>query len=57
MTNKKKKFIWDRVEEEHLSANELFGYFYTEEDKEEFELDLNQAREDRVEEILNKSIL
>ncbi len=40
--------------ENHLSAEELFGFFNNEEDKGDFVLDLNQAREERAEEILNK---
>lgn len=42
--------------EEYLSADELLGFFDTEEDKGNFELDLNQAREDRAEEILRKGL-
>jgi len=40
--------------EKHFSADELFGFFDSEEDKGNFVLDLNQAREERAEEILNK---
>ncbi|CAK6481448.1 AbrB/MazE/SpoVT family DNA-binding domain-containing protein [Shigella flexneri] len=40
--------------EKYLSADELLGFFDTDEDEGDFVLDLNQAREDRSIEILNK---
>ncbi len=40
--------------EKHYSAEELFGFFNSEEDEGNFVLDLNQAREERATEILNK---
>lgn len=42
--------------EEYLSADELLGFFDTDEDKGDFVLDLNKAREDRSEEILSKGL-
>lgn len=40
--------------EKHLSAEELLGIFDTNDDKGDFLIDLNQAREDRSIEILKK---
>lgn len=40
--------------EKYLSAEELLGFFDNEEDEGNFVLDLNAAREERAEEILNK---
>lgn len=46
----------DELEQiEKLSDEELLGFFDTEEDNGDFVLDLNQAREDRAEEILKRN--
>lgn len=42
--------------EKYLSPDELLGFFNEEEDNGDFVLDLDQAREDRAMEILNKGI-
>jgi len=42
--------------EEYISPDDLLGFFDTEEDNGDFVLDLNQAREERAEEILKKGL-
>lgn len=42
--------------EKYLTADELLGFFDTEEDNGDFVLDLDQAREERAIEILNKRL-
>lgn len=49
-----KKALYQK--EKYLSSEELLGFFDTEEDNGDFVLDLQQAREERAEEILNKLI-
>lgn len=41
---------------EKLSADELLGFFDLKEEKGDFVLDLEQAREDRAIDIINKNI-
>lgn len=43
------------VPDEHLSSEELIGFFDKTNDKEDFILDLESARNERAEEILNKN--